>query len=652
MGDFLFILDTTQSINVINSIIEFKNEHEDIINIINRRKSVRVATINDFYRVFQNTASWAISGYSQHDSFLHGLSSYNNDAGKKESAYRTAINNLFFLEKIPKVVFITVNKCPHKDELATDEEEDYIEQNGMISDWNTICETIKIFGINFYIFVNENLTEDELNIWKKLGNVFLARNIKGSYTSVFNYIYGISNRCIPSINGDIFKIDLPDDYEIDDEVLIEISRKTDLKKLSENIHFIKLWNNIKKEKLQVFYKQENELYISRLNKTVENLIKENSVAPHSWFVLKEEVDDVTFENLQVEICDNENGIPTNLPVEILFKILPHLISKGFCFSQKESILFAFYCYENNEILKPFSVEYLKKIKGTWYKEAEFEKEIFNPIEDFFTEEELNCIKTNKLKKIIENNVYISEDFKVYENKFTPYTRNCKKCNNDICFTIFPKGEICAYCLADVKNDSVNKSVQCVECDSFYTTKTKKVDKFICFYDIFQKEKTTVQCVDCKKRFINPDGTSLSCALDELKDDKFDRTKKIHGENCEQFVCYDCVVNPRLKNIVVQFSDFYEDLKSEGCIDGYNLEIKDSIKQKYNKYYNFEESIVSLWNKVISSEITENCGVCCRVYLRKNLNKYCKNCFNRICVECSQKWYRIHDYCMFCKTKNI
>lgn len=366
-----------------------------------------------------------------------------------------------------------------------------------------------------------------------------------------------------------------------------------------------------------------------------------------------------------------NYIPLSLSEETIFNLLPSLTSEGIMFSKRPSVILALLALQcNSKILKQSAINFLDKIKGTWFNKEIAENYTYNFIKlvnkssDKLTLEEadhfdlmdtIGGIQINKLTDISVDIGYSSHktmrpDFKI----------ECISCHKLRSFTLLDKNKICGLChvhLSDINDKFPDKSYwcECRRCKVHYAV--VQIDKLNvepkCHFCRKNEETPIISCKKCKNKFV--------CSLDH------DILKTSLPENPTNFYCPPCTNNKDTllkEEIKINILEWI----NANNLDIFNLKInnidrfmscnsiyrgKDFIEKINDIYHkneymihgktilNMGHVILSIleWIKSGNAELGE-CNCCFNDFNKAQIHMTCKNkkCHIKACTECLQSWY--------------
>jgi hypothetical protein len=125
---------------------------------------------------------------ASHDEVTRFMNTYvqNMGGGGTPEAYKTAFNHI--VEMKPSIAFILCDAVPHgttPPDLDNEgkKEEKYLNDRGMITDWDTLCATVKSLGIEVVIFLTAS-DQKTIDVWNKMGTVICMK--ANSSTAITN----------------------------------------------------------------------------------------------------------------------------------------------------------------------------------------------------------------------------------------------------------------------------------------------------------------------------------------------------------------------------------------------------------------------------------------------------------------------------------
>jgi len=147
---------------------------------------VNTTVIGDFDSSTPNSGEggWMVlPSNASHDEVTRFMNTYvkNMGGGGLPEAYKTAFNHIINMK--PSLAFMLCDAVPHgTTTLDLDnegqKEEKYLNDRGMITDWDTLCATVKSLGIEVVIFLTTS-TQKIIDVWSKMGTV-ICMNVNSS----------------------------------------------------------------------------------------------------------------------------------------------------------------------------------------------------------------------------------------------------------------------------------------------------------------------------------------------------------------------------------------------------------------------------------------------------------------------------------------
>ncbi|KAJ6647034.1 putative ariadne-like RING finger protein, partial [Pseudolycoriella hygida] len=370
---------------------------------------------------------------------------------------------------------------------------------------------------------------------------------------------------------------------------------------------------------------------------------------------------------------NLSYIPVNLPSNLKFKLLPHLMRPGTMFSLRLSAIMASIAKISGSILRDDATKFLNEIRGKWIdfelpecNSVDFARLMMKIKDEHLTEMEqkhlLAVIVLSSLKRSKENQIEVEISYTSYKTKRPDYKDECKTCRQWRSVTLLTD-ESCALCLESREKTSLeprtiqNESWMC-ECKTclvhyaVYDVDALKC-KAKCHFCRKGEKAPFVSCKSCNNKFMYQRSLPMPnyiCAVCENNCRVGQKRKltlaKYIQQNGARFIGVDIdpttFFDDKIRIFKMKVEEKLKAIESfeniaERDIENHSIPVGDLRKEVWN-VKEIQQEVRSFLFKLKVSQ----CMICFEEFPLDKLGPICgltkSGCSINACRKCLQTWY--------------